>query len=125
MANKPFTPQEDALVISLRGQMTAANIGQQIGRSADAVKRRWRNLGLTGTKPSTKKAEPKLVARSDAELIQLHLQTRGVTVCPPAPACGITALEAQTGFTAQPQASLSYREKHHQIIQAAKRRAAA
>ncbi|MGA0604889.1 AsnC family protein [Phenylobacterium sp. VNQ135] len=124
MSNSPFTKEEDAVLLANRGKLSAAEIGRKIGRSADAVRRRWRNLGLTATKPLTdaEKRKLALVGKTDAELIQLHLQQKGVTVCPPALATGLGAYEQATGFTAQPAAHLSYRERQHQQIQAHQRR---
>lgn len=116
-----FTSEEDRVVIDLRGLASAEEIGRRIGKSADAVRRRWRNLGLTPTKPKTvaqKRAEA-CAGKTDAELIALHLARKGVTRCPPAPACGITTLEQHTGFTAQPQPSLTYREKMDRMAKAA------
>lgn len=126
MSELRFSPKHDAFILARRGKMTAAEIGHKIGRSADAVKRRWRILGQTATKPATaaEKRARQSVGKTDAELVQLHLARRGVTVCPPAAACGITPLETHMGVTAQPEASVSYREKMHQLVTAAKRRAA-
>jgi hypothetical protein len=139
MPHHTFTAREDSVLIENRGKLSSEQIGALIGRSKDAVRRRWRKLGLTENRPLTvaemraypprepgqHKRQRVVATKPDGDLVAAFLARRGVTSCPPAYAAGIAPLEQHLGFTAQPAPSLSYRERNHRQIQAAKARASA
>lgn len=138
MAHHLFSKDEDSTVLAYRGKKPAHEIGAMLGRSADAVRRRWRKLGLTATLPPTaaeKRARPPREPKpakplvqpsaSTADLVAQYLASRPITACPPGMAAGIAPLELALGFTAQPAPTLTYRQRGHQLIAAAKARRAA
>lgn len=55
---------------------------------------------------------------TDDELIQRHLETKGVVACPPGIAAGLSRIEALTGVTAVPLKNGTYRERMAAQIEA-------
>ena len=89
-----FTPAEDEHLTTWRGIKSGDEIGAELGRSGDAIRRRWRVLGLAGKRASDTPPEPP-VERTDAELIALHLATKGATIVPAGTAAGLSSYERE------------------------------
>lgn len=123
-----FSKAEDAYVIEWRGKMTAGQIGARIGRSRDAVRRRWRTLGVAVPRPAGEipRRAPRGAAApgaSDQELIEQYLAANDVTVCEPGTAAGLSMLEREL-HAAPPARALNWRQQKTLSIQAILRRRA-
>ena len=62
---------------------------------------------------------------TDEELIARHIRTKGVTLCEPGYAAGLSRMEAQTGIVSVPINPVPWRERVNRQIQAEKAKALA